>query len=410
MEKKPVTPIKRVILIVMDSVGIGKAYDAAQYNDEGSNTLGNIAKWAKKNKIDHKLPTLASLGLARLLSEYKTDNFIGASARLSEVSAGKDTTSGHWEIAGTPLKDPFAFYYQGFPQELIREICEKAKIEGVLANKSASGTAVIDSYAEEHIQSGKPIVYTSMDSVFQVAAHEEHFGLEKLYKFCEIAREITRPLRIGRVIARPFIGKSGNYKRVSEHRKDFSLEPPSPNLLDLVSGHFKVASVGKIDDIFCHRSIHFKNHTGNNQSTGKALLEFLDKAELASGLIFANFIDFDQEWGHRRDPAGYLNCLKEFDDYLSELLPKLKESDLLLITADHGNDPTFRGSDHTRENVPLLAFSPHAQFQALNLGEVRGYYHISKLVLESLGLQSELEKLPSVATAESFHKTLWSEL
>lgn len=401
--------INRVILAVMDSVGIGKAHDAAKYDDEGSNTLGNIAKWAEKNQIDFSLPTLASLGLSRLLPEYKTNKLIGSSARLSEISAGKDTTSGHWEIAGTPMKEPFALYYQGFPQELIDQICKKAGVSGVLANKSASGTAVIDEFAEEHIKSGKPIVYTSMDSVFQVAAHEEHFGLEKLYKFCEIAREITRPLQVGRVIARPFKGNKGTYKRVSEHRKDYSLEPPTPNLLDIVSKTFKVASVGKIDDIFCHRSIHFKNHTGDNISTGKALLEFLSHRELQSAFIFANFIDFDQEWGHRRDPAGYLNCLKEFDAYIAKLLPVLKEDDLLLITADHGNDPTFRGTDHTRENVPLLIYSPNKDFKILNLGEAPGYQHIAKLVLESLGLKSEIYKISALAGVESFYSKIGAD-
>ncbi|MEZ4814808.1 MAG: phosphopentomutase [Bdellovibrionota bacterium] len=409
MERNAMTPIKRVILIVMDSVGIGKAADADNYDDVGSNTLGNIAKWAQKNKIDFQLPMLSQLGLSRLLAEFKTDKFTGASARLSEISAGKDTTSGHWEIAGTPLENPFAFFYDGFPQELIDEICKKAKVPGVLANKSASGTVVIEDFAEEHIQSGKPIVYTSMDSVFQVAAHEEHFGLEKLYKFCEIARELTLSMRIGRVIARPFTGTKGNYKRVSEHRKDYSLEAPAPNLLDVIAPHMKVVSVGKIDDIFCHRSIHFKNHTGNNLSTGKALLDFLKNPELRSSFIFANFIDFDQEWGHRRDPKGYLNCLKEFDHYLETLLPELNSNDLLLITADHGNDPTFRGSDHTRENVPLLAYSPHPNFLATNLGEARGYFHISKLVLEALGLSKELGKIPALKNAESLNKNLWSQ-
>lgn len=397
---------RRVILAVMDSVGIGKAHDAAKYGDEGSNTLGNIAKWAQKNQIDSGLPTLSSLGLSRLLPEYRTDKLIGASARLSEISAGKDTTSGHWEIAGTPLNEPFAFYYDGFPKELVEKICKAAGVPGVLGNKSASGTAVIDEFAEEHIQSGKPILYTSMDSVFQVAAHEDHFGLDKLYKFCEIAREETRAMRVGRVIARPFKGSKGHYKRVSEHRKDYSLEPPQPNLLDVVAKHYKVASVGKIDDIFCHRSIHFKNHTGNNLSTGKALLEFLAHKDLQSGFIFANFIDFDQEWGHRRDPEGYMNCLKEFDAYLSKLLPQLKEDDLLLVTADHGNDPTFRGTDHTRENVPLLIYSPAKNFSALNLGEARGYHHIAKLVLESLGLNSEIVKIAALSEVESFYKKL----
>ncbi len=399
--------IKRVILIVMDSVGIGKAFDAATYDDEGSNTLGNIAKWAKKNKVNHSLPELARLGLARLAPEYTTDTLRGASARLVEISAGKDTTSGHWEIAGTPLLKPFSFFYKGFSEELLKEICARTNISGVLGNKMGSGTAIIDEYAEEHVASGMPILYTSMDSVFQVAAHEEHFGLDKLYKFCEVARELTLPLRVGRVIARPFIGSKDHYRRVAEHRKDYSLEPPTPNLLDVLYPHVKVASVGKIDDIFCHRSIHFKNHTGNNASTSKALLEFLKKPELENSFIFANFIDFDQEWGHRRDTEGYLNCLKEFDTYLGQLLPTLRESDLLLITADHGNDPTFRGSDHTRENVPLLAYSPHPDFVPLNLGEARGFFHISKLVLEALELDKEISQIPALNSAESFYKMLW---
>ena len=400
--------IDRVILIVMDSVGVGKAFDAREYGDEGANTLANIAKWAQKNEVHYQLPNLSKLGLSRLVPEYKTQNFIGSSARLVELSAGKDTTSGHWEIAGTPLKEPFAFFYDGFPAALIEEICDRAGVDGVLGNKMGSGTKIIDEYAEEHIKTGKPILYTSMDSVFQVAAHEEHFGLKKLYKFCEVARELTLPLRVGRVIARPFTGNK-IYKRVSAHRKDYSLEPPQPNLLDVLAKHTKVVSVGKIDDIFCHRSIHVKNHTGDNKSSEKALLDFLKDSELKKSFIFANFIDFDQEWGHRRDPEGYLNCLIEFDNFLDKLLPKLKKNDLLLITADHGNDPTFRGSDHTRENIPLLVYSPHPDFLVTNLGESRGYFHISKLILEALNLEDEIKNISALKNAESFNKYLWSQ-
>ncbi len=401
--------ISRVILIVMDSVGIGGAHDADQYGDSGANTLGNIAEWAQKNQLSPQLPTLTRLGLGRLLNVFKTDfPYIGSSARLAEVSAGKDTTTGHWEIAGTPLQEAFSFFPEGFPEELIKKWCELAKLPGILGNKMYSGTAAIDLFGNEHINSGKPILYTSMDSVFQVAAHETHFGLQRLYEICEIARELTRNIRIGRIIARPFIGEEkANFKRVSEHRKDFSLEPPLPNLIDLVARHIPVASVGKIDDIFCHRSIKFKNHTGNNKTSGEALIEFLNNPALKESFIFANFIDFDQDYGHRRDPKGYLQSLKEFDAYVEKLLPILKDEDLLLITADHGNDPTFRGTDHTRENVPLLCYSQNPAFQAASLGEASGYFHITKLILESLGFEKEIVELDSLKNTKSFSSQIW---
>ncbi len=401
--------ISRIILIVMDSVGIGNAHDAENYGDTGANTLGNIAEWARKNQLSHQLPTLTRLGLGRLLSAYKTDfPYIGASARLEEISAGKDTTTGHWEIAGTPLQEAFSFFPEGFPEELVKKWCEQAKLPGILGNKMYSGTKALELFGEEHIKSGKPILYTSMDSVFQVAAHENHFGLDRLYQISEIARELTRDMRIGRIIARPFIGDNKEtFKRVSEHRRDFSLEPPLPNLIDLVARHLPVATVGKIDDIFCHRSIKFKNHTGNNTKTGEALVEFLKNPDLQKSFIFANFIDFDQDYGHRRDPGGYLQCLKEFDAYIEKILPQLNENDLLLITADHGNDPTFKGTDHTRENVPLLCYSQNPAFQATSLGQARGYFHITKLILESFGFEKEISKLSSLNNTQSFASQIW---
>jgi phosphopentomutase len=403
--------ISRIILIVMDSVGIGNASDAEQYGDSGANTLENIAKWAQKNQIPYQLPTLTRLGLGRLLNVYKNDfPYIGASARLEEISAGKDTTTGHWEIAGTPLQEPFSFFPEGFPKDLVKKWCEQANLPGVLGNKMYSGTAAIDLFGDEHINSGKPILYTSMDSVFQVAAHEKHFGLERLYKICELARELTRDIRIGRIIARPFVGENKeNFKRVAEHRRDFSLEPPLPNLIDLVARHLPVASVGKIDDIFCHRSIKFKNHTGNNKKTGEALVEFLKNPDLQKSFIFANFIDFDQDHGHRRDPKGYIQCLKEFDAYIDKILPQLSDEDLLLITADHGNDPTFRGTDHTRENVPLLCYSHNPAFQAVSLGQAKGYFHITKLILESFGFREEISELPSLNKTQSLASQIWRD-
>ena len=401
--------VSRIILIVMDSVGIGSARDANHYGDSGANTLGNIAVWAQKNQISHQLPTLTRLGLGKLLDAYKTDfPFIGASARLEEISAGKDTTTGHWEIAGTPLQEPFSFFPEGFPEELIKRWCELAKLPGILGNKMYSGTTAIELFGNEHIKSGKPILYTSMDSVFQVAAHEKYFGLQRLYEICEVARELTRDMRIGRIIARPFVGESkADFKRVPEHRRDFSLEPPLPNLIDLVARHLPVASVGKIDDIFCHRSIKFKNHTGNNKKTGEALVEFLKNPDLQKSFIFANFIDFDQDYGHRRDPSGYLQCLKEFDAYIEKILPHLSDQDLLLITADHGNDPTFKGTDHTRENVPLLCYSSSPEFQAVSLGEAKGYFHISKLILESFGFEKEISELSALRNTHSFASQIW---
>lgn len=399
----------RVILIVMDSVGIGNAHDAHQYGDSGSNTVGNITEWAQKNQISFELPTLTRLGLGRLLKAYKTDfPYIGSSTRLAEISAGKDTTTGHWEIAGTPLQEAFSFFPKGFPEDLVKNWCQKAQLPGVLGNKMYSGTNALELFGEEHMKSGKPILYTSLDSVFQVAAHENHFGLERLYEICEIARELTREIRIGRIIARPFLGETrSDFKRVSEHRRDFSLEPPFPNLIDLVAKHVPVASVGKIDDIFCHRSIKFKNHTGNNKKSGEALIEFLKNPELQNSLIFANFIDFDQDFGHRRDPKGYLQALKEFDAFIEKLLPQLNDEDLLLITADHGNDPTFKGTDHTRENVPLLCYSKNPAFQAVSLEEAKGFFHITKLILESMGLEKELSELESLKNTKSFASQIW---
>ena len=399
--------MKRVILIVMDSVGIGRAHDGEYFGDSGANTLQHIAQWAKDKHIGHALPNLAKLGLSRLVPEYATEEkFIGSSARMVEISAGKDTTTGHWEIAGTPLTEPFAFFPQGFPSAFVQQLMERASIPGILGNCAGSGTEIIAEFGEEHRKTGKPIVYTSSDSVLQIAAHEETFGLERLLNVCRVARELTFPMRIGRVIARPFVGKKNNFKR-TQHRRDFSLDPPQPNLLDLVSPHAPVIAIGKIDDIFCRRSIHYSNHTGNNQTSGVALLKILDIGEISPAFVFANFIDFDQEWGHRRDPGGYLKCLQQFDNYLGLLLRKLTTDDLLLLTADHGNDPTFRGSDHTRENVPLLIYSPHPEFLSTNLGEVTGFFHVARLVLESLGLQSEISKLPALLPSESFTKRLW---
>lgn len=400
---------KRVFLIVCDSVGIGHAPDAKEFHDQDSNTVGNIARWCRNNNKEFKLPELCRLGLGELVPELESTekNYLGSFAKLSEISAGKDTTTGHWEIAGTPLQENFNYYPEGFPADFLETWIFDNNLPGFLCNQSASGTTVIEEYGEESIKSGKPIVYTSSDSVFQIAAHEKHFGLENLYDVCQSARTMLDPLHIGRVIARPFLGEKKNEFYRTKNRKDFSYPPPNPNMLDLIFNEQKfVASVGKIDDIFAHRSFTFKNHTGDTETSQNAVLKFAHELQEKEGLVFANFIDFDQLYGHRRDPLGYANALISFDQYLSKLYTALGEDDLLLITADHGNDPTYTGSNHTREQVPLLLYSKRKNFPKKNLGSFTGFQHIAHLCLEGLGLESQVKKLPNIHPTQS----LWKEI
>lgn len=351
----------RAFLLILDSLGIGGAPDAASFGDEGANTLGHICDHMVLN-----VPHLASLGLGEAAALSTGRNplasapLIGRYGVAREVSRGKDTITGHWEIAGVPLAFDWGYFpptVPAFPPELIEAIVTRAKLPGLLAMHHASGTEVIEDYGEEHIATGKPIAYTSADSVLQIAAHEEHFGLERLYEVCRVARELTYDMNIGRIIARPFLGeRRGAFARTG-HRKDFAVTPPSPTLLEVLSKAGRdVVSVGKIADIYAHAGTGREIKVSGNRAFMDTTLANMDGLG-DGGLLMTNFVDFDSEFGHRRDPIGYGRALEAFDSELPLILGKLKEGDLLILTADHGNDPTWRGTDHTREQVPILIYS-----------------------------------------------------
>lgn len=374
--------VQRVVLIVLDSVGCGDAPDAAAYGDVGANTLGNVSRAVG----GLNLPNMGSLGLGNLVEIQGVPPVsvaAGAHGRLTEVSAGKDTTTGHWELAGVILEQPFPVYPAGFPQELMTEY-ERRIGRGTLGNYPASGTEIIKELGQEHILTGKPIVYTSADSVFQVAAHEEAVPLEELYRFCQTARDmLTGQHGVGRVIARPFIGEPGNFTR-TERRKDFSLEPPADTILDVVKeSGLDVMGVGKIEDIFAHRGLTMSEHTGNNMAGVDAILEFL--AMDRSGFIFANLVDFDALYGHRNNPRGYADALEAFDRRLPEIQSQLREGDVLMITADHGNDPTTLSTDHSRERVPFMAFGIPVK-QNVSLGTRETFADVAATIAGLLGV------------------------
>lgn len=342
----------RVFFIVLDGVGIGQLPDADQYGDLGSNSLANTERAVGLN-----LPTMEAMGLGRIAPlgrVRKVAEPTAAWGKLQERSAGKDTTTGHWELTGIVLDQPFPTYPNGFPQELLASI-EKAIGRKTLGNYPASGTQIIQDLGAEHMSTGKPIVYTSADSVFQVAAHEEVIPPEELYAICQQARQIlTGPHAVGRVIARPFIGERGNFQR-TERRRDFSLQPPGPTLLDDVkAAGQKVLAVGKIEDIFAGRGLTDSFHTTDSSSTMEKVLELAEDSW--QGLLFANCIDTDMIWGHRNDPKGYADSLAMVDRKLAALLPRLGEEDVLVIASDHGCDPTTESTDHSREYTPLLVY------------------------------------------------------
>ncbi len=349
-------PFARVILIVLDSVGIGELPDAPAYGDEGSNTLGNIAK-----QVPLKLPTLRALGLGQLV-DLGPDTGLhsfpprGAYGRMAEASPGKDSVTGHWEMMGIVLDRPFPTFPDGFAPDLIREF-ERRIGRGTLGNVVASGTEIIERLGAEHMRSGRPIVYTSADSVFQIAAHEDVIPIDEQYRICQIAFEMVgRGMGVGRVIARPFVGAPGSFRRTS-NRHDYALDPPSDTLLDLLARQqTPVVSIGKVHDLFAGRSTGRALHTS---SDGEGM-DHLDTAlrETPAGLLFANIVDFDVLYGHRNDVNGYAANLERFDARLARLLPALGDPDLLVVTADHGNDPTTPSTDHSREYVPLLLAGP----------------------------------------------------
>ncbi|HKW97654.1 MAG TPA: phosphopentomutase [Bryobacteraceae bacterium] len=348
---------RRIIWIVLDSVGIGAMPDAADYGDAGSDTLGNIARAHRL-----KLPNLCRLGLANIkpldgLEAARSPQ--AAYGRCALQSPGKDTTTGHWEMAGIHLTKPFPLFPHGFPREIMDDFEERIG-RRTLGNKAASGTEIIKELGAEHMRSGSPIIYTSADSVFQVAAHEEVIPLWELYKICETARQMLRgPREVGRVIARPFVGSPGSFTRTA-NRKDFAVPPPRGMLLDrLEERDVEVYSVGKIFDVFLGRGIRDHVKTKNNSDGMAQTLAAME--QLDAGLIFVNLVDFDQQYGHRNDVAGYAGALEEFDRWLPEMESKLSESDLVIVTADHGCDPTTPSTDHSREYVPLLAWGPKAR-------------------------------------------------
>ncbi|MCK8824757.1 phosphopentomutase [Fuchsiella alkaliacetigena] len=345
--------IKRVLIIVLDSLGVGALPDAKQFGDEGASTLPNIAR--ELGGIE--LPNLERLGLGNIAGvEIKGVNQLskaeGVYAKMAEASPGKDTTMGHWELAGIISEQPFPTYPDGFPEEIIKEFEEAIGTE-ILGNYAASGTVIIEELGVEHLATGQPIVYTSADSVFQIAAHEDVISVEELYSYCRKAREILKGEHaVARVIARPFKGELGSLVRTAS-RKDFSLVPPKPTLLDSVKEAGQtVLGIGKIDNIFADRGLTDSKHIAGNQEGIETICDSLTEVE--AGLIFANLVDFDQLYGHRNDVQGYAQALQEFDSQLPEIEALLEEDDLLIITADHGCDPTYPGTDHTREYVPLL--------------------------------------------------------
>ena len=337
----------RALLIVLDSVGVGDAPDAETYGDVGANTLSHIFE----QRPDFHLPNLCSLGLPRLvpLAGEMPRAARASYGRMQERSAGKDTTTGHWEIAGAILEEPFAVF-ERFPPELVNAIEHDAGVE-FIGNYARSGTKVLEELGEEHVRSGKPILYTSADSVLQIAAHEEIVPIERLYDICEAARQHADAARIGRVIARPFLGDPGNFKR-TPHRHDYSMKPPRTVLNAISEAGLPVIGIGKIRDIFAGSGITESFATASNAEGMDRIAELW--REKRDGLIFANLIDFDMLFGHRRDVAGYAHALQQFDGWLGEFLRRIADDDLVIITADHGNDPTFRGTDHTREQVPVF--------------------------------------------------------
>lgn len=395
----------RAFLLVMDSFGIGAADDAAEYGDVGANTFGHIAEFCAAGKANKpgvrqgslQLPTLSAIGLFHAAAEAAGNiikgaalpaRTIGSYGFAAEKSLGKDTPSGHWEMAGVPVMKDWGYFpytIPCFPEWLTQQLITQGGLPGILGNKHASGTVIIDELGAEHMATGKPIIYTSADSVLQIAAHETTFGLAKLYALCDLARKLVDKLNIGRVIARPFLGNPGSFKRTA-NRRDLATPPPEPTLLDfLLQNKRQVFGIGKIPDIFAHQGFtHKAKGDGNSQ-----LFEETFKAQqqaLSGSLTFTNFVDFDMLYGHRRDVVGYAKALEQLDHQLLDFIVDMQADDLAIISADHGCDPTWQGTDHTREFVPVLAFGPH--IKSVNLGKRRSFADIGQTIAEHLGISS----------------------
>lgn len=380
--------MKRVVLIVLDSVGVGEMPDAQMYGDKGSHTLDHTFEACNGLNI----PNLKKLGLGNIEGVKalgKEESVIGAFGKGSEKSIGKDTVTGHWEIGGVILDKPLNTYPDGFSDKIINEFKEKAKIDGILGNKVASGTAIIEELGEEHVKTGYPIIYTSADSVFQIAAHEEFIGLDNLYKMCEIAREmLVGEDVVGRVIARPFVGEVGSFKRTS-NRRDYALDPFGKTALEYIKENgMSVAAVGKIEDIYNGKGVTEAVHIKNNMDGVDKTLEYMDKID--NGLIFTNLVDFDMLYGHRNDPKGYGKAIEDFDGRLNEIYSKLRDEDILIITADHGCDPTTESTDHSREYIPILVYGKKVK-GGTELGIRDSFTDIGKSILHYLGIDNSLE-------------------
>jgi len=374
---------KRVALIVLDSVGIGELPDADQFGDKGANTLLHISE--KMNGL--RVPNLEKLGLSNiypLQGVSQQEHPLAYYGKMNEVSVGKDTMTGHWEIMGLKIEIPFKTYPEGFPDSLIKPFEERIGRK-VIGNKPASGTEILDELGEEHLKTGAVIVYTSADSVFQVAAHEEIVPLEELYRICEIAREMTlnEEHAVGRVIARPFIGEPGQFKRTS-NRHDYAVKPPAKTVMNsLAEAGYDSIAIGKISDIYSGEGVTKAIKTKSNMDGIDQIISVLK--EDFNGLVFANLVDFDMLFGHRRDPIGYGKAIVDFDKRLPELIDSLKKNDLLILTADHGNDPTHTGTDHTREYVPLLAFTKSVK-EGKNLGIRESFADLGATIAEIFGV------------------------
>lgn len=388
--------INRVILIVLDGFGIGELPDAKQYNDEGSNTLLGIYD---NVKLDLKnMKKLGLYNIDEIQINEKENNPIGIYGRAKEKSAGKNSPVGHWEIAGFIKEKPFKTYPNAFPQELLKEFIESANLNGILCNKKGSGTELLKQYGEEHMKTGFPIIYTSADSVFQIAAHEDIIPVERLYKICETVRKIVDNPKydIGTVIARPFVGNEPSNFIRTYNRKDYESKMFDKTMLDIISDDFgKVVAIGKIQDLFVGRGITNSIHTQGNLDGIIKTIENIKKD--TKGLIFTNLLDFDMLYGHRNDIKGYAKSLEQFDSYIPEIINSMKETDMLIITADHGNDPSTPSTDHSREYVPILIYGKILK-QNINIGTRQTFSDISATILDVFGLE--------ILQGKSFRKSI----
>lgn len=390
----------RAFILLLDSFGLGATPDAARFDDIGANTFGHIAQWCSQQGRPLRLPNLEALGLAAAAhaacGEWASgfdqrSGFNAAFGAARERSTGKDTPSGHWEIAGVPVEFEWGYFGRSepcFPTELTDTLIAQGQLPGLLGLCHASGTEIIQRLGDQHCATGQPIIYTSGDSVFQIAAHESHFGLERLYALCEIAFKLVAPYRIGRVIARPFSGANGQYQR-TPRRKDYAVPPPAPTLLDKIVEHGgQVLAVGKVGDIFAHRGISQEIKADGNMALFERLLELAGSVSGRSApdgsLSFVNFVDFDQNFGHRRDVAGYADALQALDARLPEFQALMQPDDLAVICADHGCDPTWRGTDHTREHIPMIFFGPKVAPRALGVAD--SFSAIGQTLASHLGL------------------------